>query len=192
MSAILPIDIDALLRHRTVESERVEFKASWDADTTGRQVIRTICAFANDYHNLNGGYVVIGVEEREGRSVLPPQGLTAEDVEAAQRWIRGQCNRLDPPYPPVLSPECVQDKLVLVIWAPASEMRPHRAPRTRRFKSILDSPRGRNDRRRTARRPGPRPNGADCESTLGRPSRIRSAHRRSPRKQGSRIPAQCR
>ena len=128
MSAILPIDIDALLRHRTVESERVESKASWDADTTGRQVIRTICAFANDYHNLNGGYVVIGVEEREGRSVLPPQGLTAEDVEAAQRWIRGQCNRLYPPYPPVLSPECVQDKLVLVIWAPASEMRPHRAP----------------------------------------------------------------
>ena len=128
MSAILPIDIDALLRHRTVESERVEFKASWDATTTGRQVIRTICAFANDYHNLNGGYVVIGVEEREGRSVLPPQGLTAEDVEAAQRWIRGQCNRLDPPYPPVLSPERVQDKLVLVVWAPASEMRPHRAP----------------------------------------------------------------
>ena len=99
MSTILPINIEALLHCRIVESERVEFKASWDPDTTGPQVLRTICAFANDYHNLNGGYVVIGVAEREGRSFLPPAGLSAEEIEAAQRWIRGHCNRLDPPPP---------------------------------------------------------------------------------------------
>ena len=128
MSMILPINVHNLLRHRSVESERVEFKASWDEATTGPQVLRTICAFANDYHNLNGGYVVIGVEERDGRAVLPPQGLSFEEADAAQRWIRGQCNRLDPPYPPVLSPEDVDGRLVLVVWAPASEMRPHRAP----------------------------------------------------------------
>ncbi len=128
MSAILPINLDALLHCRGVESERVEFKASWDPDTTGVQVLRTVCAFANDYHNLNGGYIVIGVGERGGRAVLPPVGLSAEDVEAAQRWIRGQCNRLDPTYPPILSPETVDDRLLLVVWAPASEMRPHRAP----------------------------------------------------------------
>ena len=129
MSTILPINVDNLLHRRTVESERVEFKASWDTERTGPQVIRTICAFANDYHNLNGGYVVIGVEENEGRSVLPPRGLSEESIDAAQRWIRGQCNRLDPRYPPVLSPETIQDRLVLVVHAPASEMRPHRAPR---------------------------------------------------------------
>lgn len=128
MSAILPINVDDLLHQRTVESERVEFKGAWDTHRTGPQVIRTICGFANDYHNLNGGYVVIGVDEEGGRSVLPPRGLSASDLDAAQRWIRGQCNRLDPAYPPVLSPELVDDKLVLVIWAPASEMRPHRAP----------------------------------------------------------------
>jgi len=128
MSAILPINLDDLLHCRGVESERVEFKASWDPDNTGPQVLRTICAFANDYHNLNGGYVVIGVGEEEGRSLLPPSGLSAEEIEAAQQWIRGNCNRLDPPYPPVLSPETVDDRLVLVVWAPASEMRPHRAP----------------------------------------------------------------
>ena len=128
MSAILPINLDDLLHCRGVESERVEFKASWDPDPIGPQVLRTICAFANDYHNLNGGYVVIGVAEEAGRSVLPPVGLSAEDVEAAQQWIRGNCNRLDPPYPPILSPETVGDRLVLVVWAPASEMRPHRAP----------------------------------------------------------------
>lgn len=128
MSTILPINMDDLLHCRGVESERVEFKASWDERTTGPQVLRTICAFANDYHNLNGGYVVVGVAEEEGRAVLPPLGLSADEVEAAQKWIRGNCNRLDPPYPPILSPEMIDDRLVLVVWAPASEMRPHRAP----------------------------------------------------------------
>ena len=126
--SILPVNVRDLLYCRGVESERVEFKASWDPATTGPQVLRTICAFANDYHNLNGGYVVIGVAERDGRGALPPHGLSAEDVEAAQKWIRGNCNRLDPPYAPILSPELVDDRLVLVVWAPASDTRPHRAP----------------------------------------------------------------
>ncbi len=128
MSAILPINLDDLLHCRDVESERVEFKASWDPDTTGPQVLQAICAFANDYHNLNGGYVVIGVGEREGRAARPPSGLSAGEVEAAQKWIRGHCNRLDPSYQPILSPETVEKRLVLVVWAPGSEMRPHRAP----------------------------------------------------------------
>ena len=128
MNLILPINLDDLLHCRSVESERVEFKGSWDPKTTGPQVLRTICAFANDYHNLNGGYVVIGVAERAGRAVLPPSGLSAEAVEAAQNWIRGQCNRLDPVYQPILSPETVDERLILVVWAPASDTRPHRAP----------------------------------------------------------------
>ena len=127
-TSILPVNVDHLLHHRGVESERVEFKASWDEHAIGPQVLRTICAFANDYHNLNGGYVVIGVGERDGRAALPPAGLSARQAEAAQRWIRGHCNRLDPTYQPVLSPEHVGGRLVLVVWAPASDMRPHRAP----------------------------------------------------------------
>ncbi len=128
MSTILPINLDDLLYCRGVESERVEFKASWDAKTTGLQVLKTICAFANDYHNLNGGYIAIGVAERNGRAALPPVGLTPADIETAQQWIRGQCNRLDPPYQPILSPEVVEDRHLLIAWVPASEMRPHRAP----------------------------------------------------------------
>ena len=63
MSTSLAINLDDLLHCRSVESERVEFKASWDPPTTGPQVLRTICAFANDYHNLNGGYLAIGVPD---------------------------------------------------------------------------------------------------------------------------------
>lgn len=128
MSAILPINLNALLNCRGVEAERVEFKPSWNPDTTGIEVVRAICAFANDYHNLNGGYIVIGVAEQDGRAVLPPQGLSAEEVDEAQKWIRSRCDRLVPSYPPIMSPETVAGRLVLVIWVPGSEMRPHRAP----------------------------------------------------------------
>lgn len=58
----LPINIDDLLHRRTVESERIEYKASWNPET----VLHTLCAFANDFHNLGGGYVVIGVAEENG------------------------------------------------------------------------------------------------------------------------------
>lgn len=128
MPSILPINLQALLHSQGVESARIEFKASWDPKTTGAQVIRSICAFANDFQNLNGGYIVIGVAEREGAAVLPPQGLTAPILEEAQQWIRGHCNTIDPVYQPVMSPELVDGKHVLVIWAPGSQTRPHQAP----------------------------------------------------------------
>ncbi|MDE0449482.1 MAG: putative DNA binding domain-containing protein [Spirochaetaceae bacterium] len=133
MSSTLPVNLANLLHGRGVEWVRVEFKATWDADTTGPQVLKTICAFANDYHNLNGGYVVIGVAEHDGRARLPPEGLSPAELEAAQRWLRGNCSRLDPQYQPLLSPELVSGRHILVVWAPASQVRPHRAP---------DGPRG--------------------------------------------------
>ena len=46
--SILPVNVRDLLYCQGVESERVEFKAPWDARTTGPQVLRTICAFANE------------------------------------------------------------------------------------------------------------------------------------------------
>ena len=81
MSEILQINLDRLVHARSVESARVEFKASWNEDTTGPQALMTICAFANDYQNLNGGYVVLGVAQEDGRPVLPPKGLTSSEVE---------------------------------------------------------------------------------------------------------------
>ena len=127
MSTILPVNLDDLLHQRSVESARVEFKASW-SEHTGSQVLKTVCAFANDYQNLNGGYIVMGVAEQSGQAVLPPAGLGAEDVERAEKWLRGRCKAMDPAYEPIFSPEWVGDRLILVLWVPASENRPHRAP----------------------------------------------------------------
>ena len=54
----LPINLDDLLAHRGVETDRIEYKAGWNPDP----IIRTLCAFANDFENLGGGYIVIGLE----------------------------------------------------------------------------------------------------------------------------------
>lgn len=124
----LPINLSDLLNLRTVESARVEFKASWDEKTTGSQIIRTICAFANDFQNLNGGYIVIGVGERNGVAELPPKGLAEDKLESIQKWLRGRCNTIDCVYQPLLSPEVFDGRHILVIWAPASDNRPHQAP----------------------------------------------------------------
>jgi ATP-dependent DNA helicase RecG len=128
MSSILPINVEDLLRGHGVESARLELKASWNEATTGAQVLRTICAFANDLQNLNGGYIVVGVAEENGIAKWPLQGLDASSLDGIQRWIRGQCKRIEPEYQPVLSPEVVEGAHLLVVWAPASDTRPHRAP----------------------------------------------------------------
>ncbi|MBF0529890.1 MAG: putative DNA binding domain-containing protein, partial [Deltaproteobacteria bacterium] len=128
MSMILPINIEDILYCRGVESARIEFKASWDNRTTAFQVLKTICAYANDLQNLNGGYIVIGVGESNGCAIMPPKGVAPQEIDSIQKWIRGNCNRIDPEYQPILSPELVDNKHILVIWVPGSDTRPHKAP----------------------------------------------------------------
>jgi ATP-dependent DNA helicase RecG len=84
MRTPLPINLDTLLRHRTIEGERVEYKAGWNPESA----LHTICAFANDFHNLGGGYLVIGVEENDGLPVLPPRGIDPSRVEAIRERRR--------------------------------------------------------------------------------------------------------
>lgn len=126
----IPINIEDLLRARTVESARLELKTSLSEQTL-RQVTATICAFANDFHNLNGGYILLGVEEENGVAKLPPVGLPEASLEEMQKKIRGQCNRIEPEYYPVVQPVRLQDKALLVIWCPAGEARPYSAPSVR-------------------------------------------------------------
>ncbi len=56
MTSKLPINLENLLRQRQVEGERIEDKAGWNPDA----ILRTLCAFANDFETSGGGYVVIG------------------------------------------------------------------------------------------------------------------------------------
>ena len=124
----LRINLDDLLHARTVESERIEFKATWDEKVTGYQVLKTICAFANDLRRHGSGYVILGVAEKDGMADLPPQGLSPEQIDAAHKWITGNCRRIVPRYVPRISQEEVEGRRILVIWVPASETPPHQAP----------------------------------------------------------------
>ncbi len=133
----LPIDIGDLIHARSVEDSRREFKGTWDKFTRAA-VVKTVCAFANDLLNLNGGYVVLGIDtNKNGRPVLPPRGLDQADVDLIQREVRGQCNRIDPDYQPLLFPELYDDRLILVIWAPAGDTRPYQAPKSHTEKTRL-------------------------------------------------------
>lgn len=75
MTTGLPFNLYDLISTVAVEHNRVEFKGTWD-DFVKAAVTRTVCAFGNDLLNLNGGYVVLGIDtDGEGRAILPPRGL---------------------------------------------------------------------------------------------------------------------
>jgi ATP-dependent DNA helicase RecG len=123
----LPIGIGELLSN-AVEGTRLELKATWEDAITAPQVIKVLCAFANDLQNQNGGYVIIGVGEVNGAARRPVDGLAVEQIDRVQKTIRGECNRIEPVYMPVMHVENIDGKQLLVLWAPASDARPHQAP----------------------------------------------------------------
>lgn len=124
MTGKLPINVDHLLRQRTVEGERIEYKAGWNP----KKVLHTICAFANDFHNLGGGYVILGVKEKNGRPVLPPKGIGSKHIDAIQNALLDLGNTaIRPHYHPLTATYRVNGRTILVLWAPGGETRPYKA-----------------------------------------------------------------
>lgn len=123
-SLSLPISIDDLLRGGSVEWERIEYKRGWNPES----ILHTICAFANDFHNLGGGYIIVGVEENEGRPVLPPTGINPDQIDNIQKEILylGH-NAIQPMYHPITAPYQIDNKWILAIWVPGGETRPYNA-----------------------------------------------------------------
>jgi ATP-dependent DNA helicase RecG len=120
----LPLNIQQLLNGHVVEWERLEFKEGWNPE----DVLHTLCAFANDFHNWGGGYLILGVAEHNGRPVLPPSGLEANQIDAIQRRLIELGHKIRPAYHPLTEPTVVDGQHVLLIWAPGGEQRPYRAP----------------------------------------------------------------
>ena len=121
----LPINISELINGTTVEWERIEFKEGWnDLD-----ILQTICAFANDFNNLGGGYIIVGIEEQQGKPILPPKGLTSAQANKIQSELLNLCKqRIKPEYTPIVEPVSFQGKLIIVIWCPGGQERPYEAP----------------------------------------------------------------
>ncbi len=120
----LPINIDELLHGNTVEWDRIELKKGWNPE----DIIHTLCAYANDINNWDGGYVIIGVEEENGKAKLPPIGLRVQELDAIQKKLIELSHKLSPVYVPVFQPYLMNGKHILVVFAPAGDNRPYKAP----------------------------------------------------------------
>lgn len=90
----LPINIEDLLNKRRVESNRIEFKKGWNPT----KIYRSICAFANDFDNIGGGYILVGVEEQEGIAVRPVKGIPTRELDFIQQKMVEFNNKIEPYY----------------------------------------------------------------------------------------------
>ncbi|MCK4766243.1 MAG: protein kinase [Candidatus Aminicenantes bacterium] len=122
-------NLENLIHSRTIENDRVEFKAAWNEDTK-QAVVRSVCAFANDLLNNNGGYIILGIEENHGKPALPPRGLDDKNIDRIQREVTGACKgSISPEYLPRIYIEHYRGKTIMILWTPAGENRPYEAPR---------------------------------------------------------------
>ena len=120
----LPINVEDLLKQRKVESDRIEFKKGWNPD----RIYRSICAFANDFDNIGGGYILVGVEEENGVAKRPVCGIPTEQIDTILKEITNLNNKINPYYLPRTEPLEVDGKNIIVIWCPSGINRPYDVP----------------------------------------------------------------
>ena len=117
----LPINIEDLLQKQKIEGNRIEFKSGWNPDA----IYHTICAFANDFDNIGGGYILVGVEEENGVAKRPVKGLPINEIDGILKDMVGYNNKFNPYYMPRTSVEEIDGQHILVIWVPAGVNRPY-------------------------------------------------------------------
>jgi ATP-dependent DNA helicase RecG len=121
----IPTNIHTLLSGNVVEWARIEFKTTWDPETS----LKTITAFANDIDNWGGGYIVIGVAEQNGRPVKPYSGVPLESIDAWQKDIYEKCKLIRPAYTPIIGKDDLNGQAFLIIWCPGGDSRPYSSPK---------------------------------------------------------------
>lgn len=121
---MLPINIESLITHSTIESNRIEFKSGWNPDA----IYRSICAFANDIEDIGGGYIFIGVEEENGIAKRPVKGLNDTEIDKIQREMLGFNHSILPNYFPKCYVEELDGKKVIVLWVISGSNRPYKVP----------------------------------------------------------------
>lgn len=122
----LTVRIEDLL-DGVVESARLEFKRSFTAENRDA-VLQTASAFANDLHNLDGGYIVVGVEAPDGRASPASPGVPSEDLDRVQQAIANAFHQIKPEYAPLITVAEHEGKSFVIIRCPAGESKPYRAP----------------------------------------------------------------
>ena len=120
----IPVNIEQLLSATSIEGAHIEYKKGWNPDA----IYRSVCAFANDFDNSGGGYIIVGVQEQNGRPIRPVKGLDLNEIKPIEKDMIGFNNLIQPAYYPHTSLEDVDGKKVLVIWIPGGANRPYKVP----------------------------------------------------------------
>lgn len=128
----IPINIENLILERIIESNRLDYKKGFDPNA----VVHSICAFANDIDNTGGGYIIIGVEEENGKPKIPVIGIDSDKVDSILKDLVGYCNQIEPRYFPIVESVNFQGKTLIVIWCPAGYGRPYKVPENLFTKSM--------------------------------------------------------
>jgi ATP-dependent DNA helicase RecG len=118
------INVEKLISGKIVEGERIEYKKGWNPAA----IYRTICAFANDFENIGGGYIIVGTEEEKGRAKRPVAGIAIDELDSIQKKMVEFNKMINPHYAPKISIETVDDVSILVIWVPGGNQRPYEVP----------------------------------------------------------------
>lgn len=121
----VPTNIKTLLSGNVVEWERIELKETWDPEAS----LKTICAFANDIDNWGGGYLIIGIKDKQVRIDSQP-GVPIEKIDEYLKDMLNKCKQIQPGYMPITEVVDYEGKKFIVVWAPGGGNRPYSSPKT--------------------------------------------------------------
>lgn len=119
----IPINPEELLNGEIIESSRIELKENLNPDS----VVHTICAFANDFDNIGGGYLFIGIKEENGMPVRPVTGLKKETLDSIQKDLIRYCRFIEPLFIPEIQVVQMDGRFVLLIRVTGGHGRPYKA-----------------------------------------------------------------
>ena len=119
----LPTSLKNILDNSIVEQARVEYKSDWNPQS----ILHTICAFANDIDNFSGGYIIIGIEEKDGIPIRPIKGLELNKIDLIQKEILEYCHKcIEPKYVPLIDVQTIYEKKCIVVWCYSGLDRPYK------------------------------------------------------------------
>lgn len=119
----LPTSLKNILDNSIVEQARVEYKSDWNPQS----ILHTICAFANDIDNFSGGYIIIGIEEKDGIPIRPIKGLELNKIDLIQKEILEYCHKcIEPKYVPLIDVQTIDEKKCIVVRCYSGLDRPYK------------------------------------------------------------------
>ena len=116
----LPINTKQLIEGNIIESERIELKEGFNP----KQILHTMCAFANDFNNWGGGYIIIGINDK--KEVI---GIKENKIDSIMKKIIELSNKIQYPYFPIIEPTKYNNKNIIILYCHGGPARPYKAPK---------------------------------------------------------------